>query len=592
MTCARRVAAEFDVPAKMRDGTTLYANVFRPAEGGEYPVLLARLPYGKDGPRDTTYFDPLAAARRGYVVVIQDVRGRFASEGEFVSFAQEAEDGYDSVEWAAGLPGSNGEVGMWGLSYYGKTQLHAASMRPPSLKALAPGQTWGDHLNGASLRGGAQELGLVRNWTVAAIAPDVLFRSHAKDPEGLAQKLPELVKEIDALTRGRGAGFDALPISTLPYPGGPDPALVGLGLPAADPFWRKVNVPVEETLAPEIPGLYIGGWYDCFIGETLRQYERVRDRAQKLGGPAPRLLVGPWTHAGFGSSQGDLDFGLASAGLSLDARESLADLQLRFFDAALKDPPEAPDLRFPHPDAPPVRVFVMGENCWRDLESWPPPGASERTWHLHPGGLLSPETPPAGEDSYLYDPVDPVPTLGGQTLLPAAYGIGPLDQRPIETRRDVLVYTSEPLGERLTLLGPVRATLFAATSATDTDFVVRLTDVHPDGRSIVLADGIVRASERASYPAPGVIEPVEPSPVEPERVYRYEIDLWATAVALEAGHRLRVHVTSSSFPRWDRNPNTGPGASASGRTEVARQRIAYGPERPGGVTITLVDGRP
>ncbi|MCA1688300.1 MAG: CocE/NonD family hydrolase [Actinobacteria bacterium] len=210
------IVVQSDVPAVMRDGTALMSNVYRPASGGPYPVLLTRLPYGKDLSADTTYFDPMKAARRCYLVVVQDVRGRYASEGKFTPFVREIEDGHDSVEWAAKLPGSSGSVGMFGLSYFGKTQWHAAVAQPPSLRSMAPGQTWGNHLNGAQMRGGAQELGLMQYWAQTALALGVLFRRYRGEPEMIEEKLPTLVGSIDTLLAG--GGYDALPLADLPDP--------------------------------------------------------------------------------------------------------------------------------------------------------------------------------------------------------------------------------------------------------------------------------------------------------------------------------------------------------------------------------------
>ncbi|HEX2183432.1 MAG TPA: CocE/NonD family hydrolase, partial [Rubrobacteraceae bacterium] len=210
------VTVQKDVPARMRDGTTLMSNVYRPAGEGAYPVLLARMPYGKDLPFNSTYLDPVRAVRRGYIVAIQDVRGRYASEGEFTPFVREYEDGYDSVEWAARLPGSSGAVGMIGLSYLGKAQWHAAVMRPPSLASMVPGQTWGNNLNGTSMRGGARELGLMQYWAQGALALGILFRKYRGEPEQIQAKLPKLVGSIDTLLAG--GGYDAFPLTHLPDP--------------------------------------------------------------------------------------------------------------------------------------------------------------------------------------------------------------------------------------------------------------------------------------------------------------------------------------------------------------------------------------
>lgn len=575
----REVTIQTDVPAVMRDGTTLMSNVYRPAAGGPYPVLLARMPYGKDLPFNSTYLDPVKFARRGYIVAIQDVRGRYASEGKFTPFVHEFEDGYDSVEWAAKLPGSSGAVGTIGLSYLGKTQWHAAVMRPPSLKSMAPGQTWGNHLNGAQMRGGARELGLIQFWAQTALALGVLFRRYRGEPEEIQAKLPELVGSIDTLLAG--GGYDALPLTQLPDPDNLTPFVRGgFARGADDEGWDYLNIDGRYDRV-EAPTFHIGGWYDCFIGETLRQYEAMKERA--AGIQPPRLLVGPWTHGEFGSTVGDLDFGVGSSGALLNYRGDLTEAHLRWFDATLKDE------EGPLEERPPVEVFVMGENRWRGYEEWPVPGAYEERWHLHGGGRLSREGPGPNEpDEYDYDPGDPVPTVGGAILMAPINRPGARDQREIEARPDVLVYTSEVLQEDYTALGPVHATVFAATSTPDTDFVVRLVDVYPDGRVIGVTDGVIRASEREAFPAPGVIRPAEPKPVEPGRIYEFSVDLWATGITFKAGHRIRVQVTSSCFPRWDRNPNTGAGPDPA-RTEVARQRIFHDPEHPSHVTLTIVD---
>jgi putative CocE/NonD family hydrolase len=576
------ITVRHNVPAAMRDGTTLMSNVYRPAAGGPYPVLLTRLPYGKDLSADTTYFDPIKAARRGYVVVVQDVRGRYASEGKFTPFVREFEDGYDSVEWAAKLPGSNGTVGMFGLSYFGKTQWHATVMQPPSLKSLAPGQTWGNHLNGVQMRGGVQELGLMQYWAQSALALEILFREHREEPEKIEEKLPHLVASIDELLAG--GGYGALPLAELPDPHDLTPFVRGgfaRGLDHED--WDYLNIDGKYDRV-EAPTFHIGGWYDCFIGDTLRQYEAMKERAQAAEMRPPRLLVGPWTHGNFESTVGDLDYGVGSSGLFLNYRGDLTNTQLRWFDATLKADESALE------ETPPVEVFVMGENRWRGYEEWPIPGSYSERWHLHAGGLLSREKPTQSEpDEYDYDPKAPVPTIGGAILLAPIHRPGARDQRPNEERPDMLVYTSEVLQSDYTVLGPVHVTIFAATDAPDTDFVARLVDVHSDGRAIVVTDGIIRASARESYPAPGAIKPVKPSLVEPGRVYEYCVDLWATGITFKAGHQMRVEVTSSSFPRWERNPNTGESGVRSARTEVTRQRIFHDPGRPSHVTLTVVD---
>jgi putative CocE/NonD family hydrolase len=568
----------------MRDGTTLFANVYRPAVEGSYPVLLTRLPYGKDTAFDPSYFDPVRAAREGYVVVVQDVRGRFRSEGDFTPFVHEYDDGYDTVEWAAGLAGSDGRVGMWGMSYFGKTQWQAAVMEPPSLASMVPGITWGNHLNGAQMRGGVLELGAILYWAETVLALEVLFRRHREEPEVLQERMPALVRRIDTILAG--GGYDALPLSDLPVSHDLVPFVKGgLGHDLDDPTWEYLNIDGKYDRV-SVPTLHVGGWYDVFIGETLRQYAEMKRVATERGFRAPRLLVGPWTHGMYGNTVGELDFGIGASGRFLDYRGDLTDRQLAFFDATLKGDEDALAA------TPPVEVFVMGENRWRGYEEWPPPGAREERWHLRAGGRLAREAPDAGEppDEYDYDPLDPVPTVGGALLMPPIHGPGPRDQRQIESRPDVLIYTSEPLESPYTVIGPVHVRLHAASSAPDTDFVARLVDVYPDGRAIVVTDGIIRASARESYPAPGVLEPVAPSPIEPEEVYEYVVDLWGTGISFLPSHRIRLHVASSSFPRWARNPNTGESPVDSAETETARQSIFHDPEHPSYLSLTVVEG--
>jgi putative CocE/NonD family hydrolase len=270
----------------------------------------------------------------------------------------------------------------------------------------------------------------------------------------------------------------------------------------------------------------------------------------------------------------------------LDYRGDLTDAHLRWFDATLKRDEGA--LR----GTPPVKVFVMGENRWRGYEEWPPPGSHREDWHLRSDGSLRRGAGGAGDEParYDYDPEDPVPTVGGPVLMAAIHRSGPRDQRAIESRPDVLVYTSSPLESPLTVLGSIYVTLFAASSAPDTDFVARLVDVHPDGRAICVADGILRASARESYPASGVVRPVAPSPIKPGVVYEYVIDLWATGITFPPDHRMRVEITSSSHPRWERNLNTGESTLDSSRTEVARQTIFHDAGRPSRITLTVVEG--
>jgi uncharacterized protein len=454
-------------------------------------------------------------------------------------------------------------------------------MQPPSLKSLAPGITWGNYLNGDLYRGGARELGLWLYWCQAPLALESLFRKYRNTPEKLEKLLPAQIDVIDNLPEH----YETLPLEDLPDPGGVTPYMYGaLEHGITSSIWEYLNIDGRYDNI-EVPTFHIGAWYDVFLGETLRQYEAMKEVAAGRGTRPSRLLVGPWSHGtAFPNMVGDLDFGLASSGLLLNYKGDVTDYHLRWFDATLKGDEGALD------KDPPVEVFVMGENRWRGFEEWPIPGSREERWHLHANGALSREEPESSlPDEYDYDPKDPVPTVGGAILMPEVYRAGPRDQRANEERQDVLVYTSEELSEDYTVIGPVYATLYAASSAPDTDFVVRLVDVYPDGRAMVVTDGIVRASARESYPAPGVIKPAQPTFIEPGEVYEYTIDLWATSITFLEGHRIRVEVTSSSFPRWDRNLNTGEDTKDSSRSEVAHQRIFHDPGSTSSITLTVVE---
>lgn len=570
-----QLTVEFDVPATMRDGVVLRANVFRPADGGRYPVALARTPYGKDFSTVVSYLDAPRLARAGYVVVVQDVRGRGASGGEWAAFKHEALDGYDTVEWAARLPGADGQVGMFGASYYGFTQWMAARETPPSLKAIMPAITWANALDGTVARGGALELGLLGFWQLNALAPEiVLKRARGLPPAEQARAVGALLQAIDTL---RAEGYRSLPLESF------EP-LRQIGL--LDQIAELLdNFENPEYFAPysiasayervRVPALNIGGWYDIFANGTLQNFSALR-----AGGATPearqsQLVIGPWAHVATGNTIGQADFGFAAQLGLIDMQTDPTGLTQRWFDYWMKGVDNGVDRQAP------IKLFVMGANRWRDEQEWPLARAQATPFYLRAGGWLATEPPTAGEpaDEYTYDPADPTPLLGGSTLMHPLFGVGPHDQRALEARPDVLSYTSAPLERDTEVTGPLLATLWAASDAPDTDFVARLVDVHPDGFAQNLADGIVRARYRDGLPA---------KPLEPGRPYELSIDLWATANLFKIGHRIRVDIASASFPRWDRNLNTGAPASIGTQMRPARQRILHDAEHPSRIVLPVV----
>lgn len=571
---ARAISVEFDVPATMRDGTVLRANVYRPAGAGRWPVLLTRLPYGKDLPLGSSVLDPVQAARRGYTVIVQDTRGRFRSEGEWRSLDAEGEDGFDSIAWAGQLPASDGQVGMYGASYFGYTQWSAAIEQPPALKAMVPYITWCDPLNGQSFRGGALELGTLANWLLLQGFDTVVRRLRA-DPRALAAAIAALVSEINALGP---SGYASLPLREF--------APLRRHPISSEYFYRLVESPLDrDLLGPatiagkhervDVPTFNVGGWYDIFLTDTIANFNAMR----ALGRPT-KLLIGPWTHGNGVNPIGELNFGFGAQLAFINAQTDFGSLQLRWFDHWLKG------IDTGIMTEPPIKLFIMGANVWRDEHEWPLVRAVETPFYLRAGGQLSRERPAQeAPDCYAYDPAAPVPTVGGALLMTPDFRAGPRDQRSIEQRPDVLVYRSEPLPRDTEITGPLRVSLWAISSAPDTDFVARLVDIYPDGRSINLNDGIIRARYRDLRRD----QVGQASLIEPGRPYQYDIDLWATSNLFKAGHRVGVQITSSSFPRWDRNPNTGHAFGADAELRVAQQQILHDAEHPSCIMLPVVD---
>jgi uncharacterized protein len=564
------VTLQRNVSCRMRDGVSLYADVYRPAGEGPFPVILMRLPYDKTQAETINYSHPSWYAQRGYMVVVQDVRGSWASEGVFTPFLSEAEDGYDSIEWAARLPGANGRVGMYGFSYAGATQLMPATLRPPSLLTICPALTASQYYEGWTYNQGALALAFTMSWAVS-----------------LAEMEARRAKDDEAMTMLRAAFANSqawnwyLPLTEFPPLTGKYGSYFfdWLAHPTYDDYWRRWSID-EDYSRLTIPALHIAGWYDVFLTGSVKNFIGMRNESgSDVARARQKLLVGPWTHMPW-----------APTGLTSDLRGCgpgiVDDMQLRWFDQFLKGE-ETGVL-----DAP-VSLFVMGAETWRDFPDWPPPGSEPVRWFFHSkgransrfgDGTLSLDAP-GGEPSDLFtaDPMAPTTSIGGHSCcFNFVAPMGPADQREAEEYNSVLVYTSEPLVEPTELIGDVTVTLYAATSARDTDWTARLCEVHPDGRSINLQEGIVRARYRESQS--------EPSLLEPDRIYRYDISLGPVGVRIAPGNRLRVTVSSSDFPQWDRNLNTGdhlfrqrPSAAV-----VATQTVLHNTEHASHLTVHTV----
>jgi putative CocE/NonD family hydrolase len=559
--------AEQKVAVPMRDGTRLRADVYRPRPQGQYPVLVGRVGYKlRDWPMD--FYTPTGEyyARRGYVVVWQNVRGTFASEGQFHPYRDDGwsvrQDGYDTVEWAARQPWSDGMVGMLGASYSGLTQYLAAPTRPPHLKALFVQMGWGS-ARANMFRGGVYQLAIVPWWPLGMVLHHLQGETAPAGTSAARSRLEKTLAELESRYRH-------LPLkSLLPLEGLADWYHEALDHPEEGPYWRPTDFATQYGQV-EVPILHWNGWFDYRLDATLNSFVGVRThgRSERCR-RGQRLIIGPWGH--LSAPVGELDYG-PEAVLDGDAH------RLRWYDYWLKGVDNGVM------EEPAVRVFLMGRNRWLEMADWPPNEVAHRPMFFREGtgpseaslnnGLLTFERPAGAEetDSFVYDPEDPIPSL--RTFEDP----GPQDCRSIEGR--VLTYTSEVLERDLTVIGPVKAVLYGRSSARDTDWVVRLCDVWPDGRSMSVCDGILRARYRESFEREELMVPGQ--------VHRFEVDMWATAQAFQAGHRLRVQVTSSDFPWYDRNLNTGGPFGEEVRGQAAVNTVLHDALRPSHVVLPVM----
>ena len=573
------IISEMGLPVGMRDGVTLYADVYRPDGDGPWPVLLQRTPYDKSQGR-TGALEVMRAASHGYAVVIQDTRGRYTSEGEFYPFLDEPNDGYDTVQWCAEQPWSSGKVGMFGRSYVGATQWLCAITNPPGLTCIAPGITASDYYEGWTYQGGALAWGFALSWTMRQLTTANMgaIASRHEVPDGTREGLLAAFNELDCTFRHQ-------PIVELPHLKAP---LAGyfydwIRHSSSNDYWNRWKI---EDHYPHIttPALHIGGWHDIFLLGTLRNFVGMRKQAEDaIAQGGQRLIVGPWHHGPFGEISGEFFFGLGAAGPAIDTDG----IHLRWFDHWLKGEQNGTEQESS------VRIFVMGRNQWRDEEEWPLARTQYTNYYLHSGGRantasgdgsLSPDAPGSEAlDVFVYDPRDPVPTHGGALCCgPSFVPGGAYDQQVIEARSDVLCYTTPPLESDIEVTGPLTVTLFASTTATDTDFTAKLVDVEPRGAARSLVDGIIRARYRQGT---DVSRPITPGAIE-----EYTIDLVATSNVFKAGHRIRLEISSSNFPRFDRNFNTADDPWATTESVPALQTIYHNGQYPSRIRLPIIPG--
>ena len=602
-----------DIMVPMRDGIRLATDIYRPSRENalvedRLPVLLQRTPYGKAGRGlvdRASYF-----VERGYVVVLQDTRGRFGSEGVFSKYYDfDAPDGYDTIEWIASLPYSSGDVGMFGTSYGAHTQADAAKMNPPHLKTLllnhgGISSGWAHKIRNH----GAFELGQQLGWAFSQLrgSPDPVVRAtfEAEDVADWFEAMP-LRKGLSPLSAV--PEFEEYVLTQMTH--GDDDE------PDADfRHWNRIGVNWREYYGrtSDIPMLHVAGWYDTYCGSMFENYLGLT----RIKSAPMRMLVGPWTHGGNGRSYaGDVEFGSDAAIPNFSS-----ELHLQWFDRYLKSKNTEVD------EWPPIRLFVMGTGdghkdsngrlyhggYWRDEVQWPLADAEPTRYYLHADGTLSTGVPAAGvaPTTYTYDSEHPVPTIGGS--FSGALKRGAYDQRerpfkslqggsengfygsrspylPLKARPDVVVFQTDPLEEPVDVIGPISVTLFASSTAVDTDFTAKLVDVYPpsedfpSGFDMNITDGIIRARYRN--------RPSEPELMMPGEVYEFVIEPFPTANRFKAGHRIRIDISSSNFPRFDVNPNTGEPLGQHRRAIPADNSIYYEAAHASHVVLPIVPVR-
>jgi putative CocE/NonD family hydrolase len=563
------VSIEKNIPATMRDGTILRADVYRPRAPGRFPALLQRTPYSKNGPTAARNFSKLAA--RGFVVVIQDTRGRYMSDG-VASPHDEAQDGFDTIAAVAQLPYVNGKVGMFGGSYLATTQLLAATLKPPALVALFPASSYASRFD-MVFQGGAFYLSDGLSWNLGQ-ATDV--RRRVLTPQADRDGPLDMNEEESRTFREHWLwqvplkSVNALEIRRY-APG----YFLMLNHPAYDAYWRTFDIEARHAQF-QVPAYHLTGWYDTLLTGTLRNFTGLRAHAAtEQARRYQRLIIGPWTHARptlQSTKIGAVDFG-SEAGL--DSEELIA----RWFGYWL----EGGDRSVV--EGAPVRIFVMGENRWRDEQEWPLARAHSTAYYLSGGGhantasgdgmLASQPASKDAADRFVYDPSNPVPT-GAQ----GGYSRTPSDQRETEQRPDVLVYSTPPLPADIEVTGPISVTLWIASSARDTDFTAKLVDVFPDGTARALNDGILRARYRESKTRTVLLTPGQPAEIT--------IDVGATSNLFKAGHRIRLDISSSNFPRFDRNPNTGGVFGEDSELLRAEQTVLHDARHPSRLVLPVV----
>ncbi len=556
------VEVQRNVMVPMRDGVNLAADVYLPDGPGPFPVLLVRTPYNKQNNKYGGVTNARYYAQNGYAVVRMDSRGLYESEGEWRPYVDEGRDGYDTQQWIGEQAWCNGKIGLYGTSYPGFVQLLSAPYRSPYVKALLPNGAQSDNFGAVWSTNGLFHLALALSW---GTSQEAIATGQSLPPLNWMSVMNHLPLRSAMDQVGVHSQFVADTISHDTY----------------DDFWRQMSVRhLYDQM--DVPALHMTGWYDELTAETLLNFTRMRELSRSEHARKwQRLVIGPWGH-GWRSdpNYGDIDFG---SEMAIDYRF----LHLQWFDYHLKGIANGLDKEAP------IRIFVMGDNVWRDEQEWPLSRAHSTKFFLHSNGAANTRfgdgtltrQPPDDEppDRYLYDPRHPVPTYGGHGCCGAGLTpAGPLDQRSTQQRQDILVYTTEPLTEDTEVTGSAELRLFFSTDVVDTDFIATLSDVYPDGRVIVITEGAIRTRFRDSLEEPSLLTAGEQ--------YEISIRLWETSNVFKAGHRIRLHITSSSFPRFNRNLNSGKalGEETEADLRVAAQTIYHDGQHRSALVLPVI----
>jgi putative CocE/NonD family hydrolase len=574
------VSKQTDVASPMRDGTILRADVYRPQASSPVPVILMRTQYGKSEAQvqPSRFQTPDWFASHCYLVVVQDIRGQGNSEGTFTEFGNDQEDGYDSVEWAAALPGSDGKVGMYGSSYVGATQWLAAVTAPPHLATIVPANTASDYYDGWTYEGGEFRLGFVLPWAIGSLATTAAINRH--DDAAVA--------ELKAASGDPTRWLDFRPFKNLPplHPESPSVApwyFDWIRHSTRDDFWKRWSIR-DRYQAVKVPVLDIEGWYDAFLAGGAENFAGMMSHgATQAARDNERLVIGPWDHVNWGrpgSSPAPMLKAVGAAGNS-----PINELMLAWFDHFLKGKSNAVAGK------PRVDYFLMGANAWKSATGWPLPQTRWTTYYLSGGGGMATAhagtlstTPADGNqqpDTYTYDPAFPAPSLGGHSCCGAQSGPqGPYDQTPVEQRSDVLVYSTAPLTTDTEVTGPTTVRLWASSTAPDTDFTAKLTVAKADGQLVNLNDGIIRTPFQDSLS--------DPHPATPGEPHEYTIAVWPTSYLFKAGDRIRIEISSSDYPQFAPNPNTGEPFGQSTTTIPATQTVLHDAAHPSTVILPVI----